>query len=92
MPTTRAAAVLFLSVLAWVGAAVWHYPELGMVAIAGLLGLALGALWMIWRPHLMFRREIEPSRVERGNLALARLSIRDGRARILMLLRDRAMW
>ncbi len=32
---------------------------------------------MIWRPHLMFRREIEPSRVERGNLALARLSIRD---------------
>jgi uncharacterized protein (DUF58 family) len=66
---------LATAVLLYLGATVWHYPELGVLAAASLLALLVGFAWVVYRPHLRISRVIEPSRVTRGDIALARLSV-----------------
>jgi uncharacterized protein (DUF58 family) len=73
--THRGIAVAVATVLAYVAAAVLHYPELGVLAAGGLLVLVVGAAWVVRRPHVRIERTIEPARVTRGEVALGLLEI-----------------
>lgn len=55
-----------LMALGWLA----DYPELVVLAFAGLAALAVAALWMLLRPDLAVVREIRPERVTAGEPAL----------------------
>jgi uncharacterized protein (DUF58 family) len=75
MLTHRGVAAAAVTVVAYVAAAVLHYPELGVLAAGGLLVMVVGAAWVVRRPHVRIERAIEPARVTRGELALGLLKI-----------------
>ncbi|MFA1538989.1 DUF58 domain-containing protein [Actinomadura monticuli] len=64
-------------------AAAWWlgYPEPAVLAVAGLAAVAGALLWTLPRPRLDVRREIAPTKVERGEPAVAVLHVaNEGRA------------
>jgi len=73
--THRGIALAAATVLTYVAAALLHYPELGVLAAGGLVVLAIGAVWIVRRPHVRIERSIEPARVTRGEVALGLLKI-----------------
>lgn len=81
MPTLRGLGVLVAGILALLAALTWHYGDLGLVAVACGAALLIGLASMIWPHQIEFRREVEPSRVERGQVALARVTFRNLGAR-----------
>ncbi|WP_433472928.1 DUF58 domain-containing protein [Spirillospora sp. CA-142024] len=54
----------------WLG-----YPEPAVLAVAGLAAVAAAALWTLPRPRLDVRREIAPTKVERGEPAVGVLHV-----------------
>ena len=51
------------------------YPQLVVLAFAGLLALLTAALWMLARPNLTAASEIRPSRVSVGETAVGVLAV-----------------
>jgi uncharacterized protein (DUF58 family) len=51
------------------------YPELLALAAAAVLALAAGWLWLLRRPTLDVRRDVEPERVARGEPALGLVEV-----------------
>ncbi|MFI0483448.1 DUF58 domain-containing protein [Actinomadura sp. 9N215] len=54
----------------WLG-----YPEPAMLAVTGLVAVAAAALWTLPQPKLDVRREIAPTKVERGEPAVGVLHV-----------------
>ncbi|MGH3239632.1 MAG: hypothetical protein ACRDNL_04575, partial [Spirillospora sp.] len=54
----------------WLG-----YPEPAMLAVAGLAAVAAAVLWTLPQPKLDVRREIAPTKVERGEPAVGVLHV-----------------
>ena len=78
MISRRGWVVLCAAVVLYLGAVVWHYPEFGLLAAGGFISIAVGLAWVVYRPNLRIDRVIEPTRVTRGDIALARLSVVNG--------------
>lgn len=51
------------------------YPQLVVLAFAGILALLAAALWMLARPNLTAAREIRPSRVAVGESAIGVITV-----------------
>ncbi|MES9543718.1 DUF58 domain-containing protein [Actinomadura sp. NPDC000600] len=67
---TAAASVPLYAAGWWLG-----YPEPAVLAVAGLAAVGAAALWTLPRPKLEVRREIAPTRVERGRPAVGVLHV-----------------
>ena len=66
-----AVAGVLLPLLGWLA----DWPELVLVGLACLLALAAAALWMVYRPSVTVRREIQPLRVAEGETARGLLTV-----------------
>src|SRR5665213_507491 len=75
MITVRGMALSIVLVTLFVVGALTHYPELGVLFVAGLAALLLGLGWVLRRPRLRIDRQIEPDRVVRGEVALGLLKV-----------------
>jgi uncharacterized protein (DUF58 family) len=67
---TAAGAVLLYAAGWWLG-----YPEPAVLGLAGLIAVALAAVWTLPRPKLEVSREIAPVKVERGEPAVGVLHV-----------------
>ncbi|MFI0372462.1 DUF58 domain-containing protein [Actinomadura sp. 1N219] len=67
---TAAVSALLYAAGWWLG-----YPEPAMLAVAGLVAVAAAALWTLPQPKLDVRREIAPTKVERGEPAVGVLHV-----------------
>lgn len=63
------------AIVLYAAGAVLGYPELVMVAVAGLLALVAGALFVLYRPRLEVERHVEPAEVVVGQPALGLLEV-----------------
>lgn len=73
--TARGWGVAVGSVLLLVASAALGYPEVALVATAGLVALLVGLVTVGRRPRLRVRRTIEPARVTRGQRAYGQLEV-----------------
>lgn len=69
MITTSGKGVAVAGVLLLLAGWWLDYPELVVVGLACVLALAISAVWMVYRPSLDAVREIQPLRVQEGELA-----------------------
>lgn len=75
--TPRGIGVAAATVVLFVLAIALRYPEVGMVAMAGLIALALGLGAIVRRPRLEIDRLIAPEKVTRGDGAYGELKVRN---------------
>src|SRR5665811_438825 len=75
MLTARGMGVAIIVGALFILGAVTHYPEVGVIAAAGLGAVLIGLGWVLRRPHLEVLRTIEPARVERGGLAVGLVTV-----------------
>ncbi len=75
MITVRGVALAVVLAALFVIGSLTHYPELGVLFVAGLATLLLGLGWVLRRPKLRIERQIEPDRVVRGEVALGLLKV-----------------
>jgi uncharacterized protein (DUF58 family) len=74
MPTARGWLVAALAAGCWLAGTVLHYPELAVLGLGGALALAGGWLRIAVPVPLVVHREIAPTRVPRGDMALGLLT------------------
>lgn len=67
------------------------YVDIGYVGAACLIAVALGFGWVMWRPRLRIRREIDPTRVTVGDVALGMVTVENisRRSALALVARDR---
>jgi uncharacterized protein (DUF58 family) len=75
--TTAGGLALIVSTGLLAGCYLLGYPRLAVLAMAGLVALAVSALTVIPRPDLEMSRDVFPVRVARGEPAVAVLTIRN---------------
>jgi uncharacterized protein (DUF58 family) len=75
--TARGAGCAGLVIVLYVGGVLLGYEELLVPATATLVALFLGLGWVLRRPSLTVRREVEPDRVTRGTPAFGVLDLRN---------------
>ena len=68
-------AVLCAAVVLYAAGLALGYPELMVLAGAGLLALAVGAAFVVYRPRLRVARHVEPAQVVVGQPALGLLEV-----------------
>lgn len=73
--TSSGWAVLAAALALYVAGFALGYPELVVLAAAGLLALAVGALFVAYRPRLRVERHVEPAQVVVGQPALGLLEV-----------------
>ncbi len=67
--------VVALAVVAWVAAARWSWPELRMIAVAGLVLVLACVLLAIGRTKVRIDTELDPLRVTVGDPAAGRVTV-----------------
>lgn len=77
MLTGTGRSVAVTGVLLLVAGVLLRYPELVLLGLACALALLAAAAWMLLRPHVEARREIQPVRVGEGEIARAVLTVRN---------------
>lgn len=81
MLTGAGRVVATVTVLAMVAGWIADYPELVLLAFAGLAVLVVAAVWMAFGPHVVASREVRPLRVTEGELARGVLTVTNAATR-----------